>query len=471
MTRWADAIRRLRLQSDLNVETLATFAGLYPERLRDLEGGAQASPVELDAIACVFGLELRELLDPELPPSPVALLFRAREDLGAGLKLWKQRNAARLGLFLRCVKRLHSLEGGDASALTHLKLLPSQAAADATERGAALALQAREALKLDTAKPIPSMRALMDQLGVAVFALRDPSQTQLPGLDAACTLLPRPAILLNLDGRRSPWWRVRMTLAHELAHLLFDHRGPGGLHTPFLLSPNSGKRATFGAPLRQIERRANAFAANLLAPPDGVRAVLASLDDPTSEEAIRRLIHTFGVGREVAIRRIGDVLYPRQPHVQRDMESRSDAQHDSMPPWPADTFPLERCGLPGGPLRAAVLRKRREEALSPVKARALLDLQLTDELPPGEGLSEEQRRPVHTREDVVRRAVIQLLGERGFGLGWGPGQITETADGWEVQLLVSSYTAPPEVAGCLRLNQRLELVTPLERPELMSGGA
>lgn len=415
MNRWADAIRRLRRQSDLSVETLASFAGLYPERLRDLERGAHHHSHELQAIACVFGLELRELLQTD-PASPLpTLLFREREALGLSADLWRQHNALLLGRFQRCVNRLEALEPRSAEHVLDRHVRPIPPSHDTTAQGIELAHSLREALKLHPTEPVWSVRKLMDWLGVAIFALDDPDDT-LEGLDAACTHTPRPAILLNLasppsndperlEQQRSPWWRVRMTLAHELAHLLFDRDELGG---SLQISPRHVTRSTR---MEQLERRANAFAANLLVPPDGVRQHLRGLDDPSSEEGIHRIQATYGVGRSVAIYRICDVLYPGESGVQRRMEQR---RKSTRPLKLTTEFwidgPLDfDCGLPGGPLLHAVLRLRRAEKLSSIRARELLDLQLTDWLPDGGGLTEDQRRPVISERDLAQRYILYHL--------------------------------------------------------------
>ncbi len=467
MTHPTHPIRRLREESELDVETLASFAGLAPERLQAIEEGGHAEASTLDSLAALFGMELSDLFQLHPEPPPAALLFRSRDELGAELPLWAAHNAARLGSFLRCVRRLHRLEETSSDALEQLGIPPSQAAADATERGMALAARTRAALGLDATAPIPSMLKLMERLGVALFALNDIDEDPLPGLDAACTRWPRPAILLNLNSSMSPWWRVRMTLAHELAHLLLDHQTPSGGNLPFLISPHGRRDST---PLAYMERRANAFAANLIAPPDGVRATLAPLDDPTSEEAIRRITHTFGVGREVAIRRIGDVLYPGQTTIQEIMEARGNPLRHAMPTWPHNTFPPEECGLPGGPLRRLVLKRYKRRRISAIEARALLDVPLTAWIDPGEGLSDAQRKPLRTPRDEVRQATLRILREHDLGTAWSAGQLEETPQGWRVHLLRSTYGSPPAPQGTILLSRTLELASPLPVPGAANTG-
>jgi len=79
-----------------------------------------------------------------------------------------------------------------------------------------------------------------------------------------------PAALINIKHDTTHWRSGRrFTLAHELCHILFD-RGYG---TKLALA--SGPWAP-----RDLERRANAFAAMLLMPPDLLAKVVQSLDIP-----------------------------------------------------------------------------------------------------------------------------------------------------------------------------------------------
>ena len=64
-----------------------------------------------------------------------------------------------------------------------------------------------------------------------------------PEIDAASTVTPEPAVLVNLVGGAEQWWRTRMTLAHELCHLLLD-RERSGEPRFVMLSPTSERRAS-----------------------------------------------------------------------------------------------------------------------------------------------------------------------------------------------------------------------------------
>ncbi|MBI4570287.1 MAG: ImmA/IrrE family metallo-endopeptidase [Planctomycetes bacterium] len=108
---------------------------------------------------------------------------------------------------------------------------------------------------------------------------------------AVCDTRHGPVILLNRRSKKTatPWGR-RMVLAHELCHLLWDR----GEARP--LAVFSGAWAS-----ARLERRANAFAAELLLPRLGIidslkRVPSRLLDDEDTESLMNR----FGVGRTTA---------------------------------------------------------------------------------------------------------------------------------------------------------------------------
>jgi len=96
-----------------------------------------------------------------------------------------------------------------------------------------------------------------------------------------------PVIAVNRSGRFSstPWGR-RMTLAHELCHLLFDVSREGRV----------GLVSNSWAPY-SLERRANAFAAMLLAPPAALKELLPGDPDQWTTGALEAAMHALGVGK------------------------------------------------------------------------------------------------------------------------------------------------------------------------------
>lgn len=101
-----------------------------------------------------------------------------------------------------------------------------------------------------------------------------------------CDDLHGPVVFVNPSSERAgtPWGR-RMVLAHELCHLLFDRKAA------MPLAVISGP----WAPPR-IERRANAFAVELLLPLKGVEDVVRGRWHRVVDEDLRILMERYGLG-------------------------------------------------------------------------------------------------------------------------------------------------------------------------------
>ncbi len=133
-------------------------------------------------------------------------------------------------------------------------------------------------------------REVLDRLGIAVEEL-----DLLDGQIQAATVWlggRRPVVLLNRNRRRNAPWADRMTLAHELHHLLFDRQEA----QPFL-----SFQSPWAAP--GMERRANAYAAELLLPRQAlVKELREALESfrPVRVSELAAIMRKYGVGRTVA---------------------------------------------------------------------------------------------------------------------------------------------------------------------------
>lgn len=112
--------------------------------------------------------------------------------------------------------------------------------------------------------------------------------------------LPRPALLADIDGiwcigveRTDPPTRQRFSIAHELAHYLFDLDSNRAVSS--FLTPEGSLNS------EQKERRANIFAANLLMPEEEVRLALRHTQN------VKNLASKFGVSRQAMCRRLREL--------------------------------------------------------------------------------------------------------------------------------------------------------------------
>lgn len=167
------------------------------------------------------------------------------------------------------------------------------------ERGYALAARTRHSLGLEPEAPIESMRRLIaDTLDVPLV------QTRLGRALAGATVAngTERGIVVNIEGDNQSVWVRRMTLAHELGHLLWDptqrlnrlmvDRYPD-------LAVNSPNRRD------PVEMRANAFAIALLAPPAAVDRMVHQADDIPS--AVFEVASHFGISVTAAAAHVGNV--------------------------------------------------------------------------------------------------------------------------------------------------------------------
>jgi hypothetical protein len=147
----------------------------------------------------------------------------------------------------------------------------------------------REALQIDPSLPLSGKHdlegGLLPKLGIIIqeFTLEDNE------IDGLAIFAPgkSPLAGVNLTGKYSSTrWGRRMTLAHELCHLLYDlsdEDSVGIVSNPW-------------AP-ELLEKRANAFAAMLLMPREALEVILPTNPRQWSPENLREAMKSLGVGR------------------------------------------------------------------------------------------------------------------------------------------------------------------------------
>jgi Zn-dependent peptidase ImmA (M78 family) len=171
-----------------------------------------------------------------------------------------------------------------------------------TNTGAKRARELREELGLGADEPVGCLlEAVEDRLGLPVVI------AALPDGVAGCCWRDGDAVVLWVNGTQAAV-RQRFTLAHELGHVRCRH-GLVPLDTPATLTgPTSDAR----------EVQANAFAAALLAPPAGVRALCVR--EPTLEDVVR-IAARFGISTIAALYRLSTLgLSGRVDALRREIE-------------------------------------------------------------------------------------------------------------------------------------------------------
>ncbi len=185
----------------------------------------------------------------------------------------------------RCLVDLHASEEESEELRRLERDVPVHEAQGLSwEQGYRLAEETLEQLGLpEGAAERTSVKDVLERLGVHKGDI-ELADRQIRAV-AVAGLAHRPAVLLNRNhGTHQHAPARRFTLAHELCHVLFD-RAYGRR-----LALASGPWAP-----RDIEKRANAFAAMLLMPPELIRKALRRLSAPETErEGILQLAGILG---------------------------------------------------------------------------------------------------------------------------------------------------------------------------------
>jgi Zn-dependent peptidase ImmA (M78 family) len=263
------------------LERLKWAAGPSVEKtIRDRYRRAGVAIDDIDAAArTLLGLSAVQSMELVTPLTVPAMLFRSASP---------SMSSADLALLSGSFWRLEPALDEPLRTLQHGSPLPLDREA-ATRDGYDKARLVRSALSIEHDVPLLGRYDLetevLPQLGVAVHDFTfDDSQ-----VDGVAIFAPgrRPMIGVNLSGRfSSTVWGRRMTLAHELCHLLYDLGDNGGV----------GIVSNPWAPYL-LERRANAFAAMLLMPREVLDATLPPDPRHWTPELMRAAMNTLGVGR------------------------------------------------------------------------------------------------------------------------------------------------------------------------------
>ena len=150
-----------------------------------------------------------------------------------------------------------------------------------------LARQARDILKISEEQPIKCMRELIEgQLEIPLI------QTVLPKIIAGATIANGMVrgITVNTEGGNQNVWVRRMTLAHELGHLLYD---PDQKLEKLQVDKYSELEQAPWEQKDYVEQRANAFAVDFLAPQKATIEVFNSATDYS--KGLRKVMDTFGL--------------------------------------------------------------------------------------------------------------------------------------------------------------------------------
>jgi Zn-dependent peptidase ImmA (M78 family) len=181
-----------------------------------------------------------------------------------------------------------------------------------SERGYQAARDTRARLGLGLEAPIvDAVQAVEDVAGIPVTVLELPEG--LAGLQGR----QRGRGFIFVNGTE-PLVRQRFTLAHEFGHVELCHAGS--------VDYTSDVFGTGHRPPTEVQ--ADGFAAEFLAPADGVRRWLSAVGEPPSAlEAVVRLADYFHVSAEVALYRLQAVRHLTKAKVRPIKAAIDDSEH------------------------------------------------------------------------------------------------------------------------------------------------
>lgn len=299
----AYTLRRRREALGLTPHAVANAAGVKDDIIHRAETSGAISRIgDLENIAQALALDERVIGYKANAGGDTELGVRLRErDWSRDVSSFSAKMVTDLSEAAWVIARQSELGRkiqASVSTSTTSKLRSADYSFPTWRRGYELASRARSEFGLGEAAPIESLRRFIEgTLGLPLVQM-----AMHPSL-AGATLANGDArgVVINEVGNNSNVWVRRMTLAHEVGHLLGDP-------DEFLNKLRVDDYDRLNRPAQErdlVEMRANGFAIAFLAPPEAVRRIA---DSSTSvAEAINEVTNRFGISRTAALYHLKNV--------------------------------------------------------------------------------------------------------------------------------------------------------------------
>jgi Zn-dependent peptidase ImmA (M78 family)/DNA-binding XRE family transcriptional regulator len=254
--------RRLRAAREacrMTQDAVASRLGVSRSTVAQMELGNRAvTSLELDRLATLYGREIGEFLAEQFREEDAFVaLFRAHPDVVEHEQVADAlRTCVALGREVTNLERLLSIDR-DLGAVAVYPMPAPRNRWQAVQQGEQVADQERLRMQLGLA-PIANMSEVLETQGVRTALVNLPD-------DVSGLTLSHPSVgLFVVANRGHHFLRRRFSYAHEYAHVLLDR---GRLGTISRAADRDD----------MIEVRANAFAASLLLPEEGVRRFMTAI--------------------------------------------------------------------------------------------------------------------------------------------------------------------------------------------------
>ncbi len=282
----------LRTRLGFTAAEVAAAGGWSRRAYSQLERSAELSVEDALRLNDLFGVDVGDLLDAGKVRGkdvPVATLLKGNADTLTADARFAITEALSVA---RDVRELEETLG--RRPLHAVTSFPEDLDLSHPSTGNAVRLAEVARGTLGISGVIESMVAdVTEPLGILVFCVpfTDPLVDAVSTWNAASG----PVIIVNKDSAHAQGeYALRVTLAHEVCHLLFDREKMRGVET--LCELERAEHTTWRKDHEKIEKRARAFQVELIAPQSQVRQVWEEFGKPTGEDAIVKLSNHFGLG-------------------------------------------------------------------------------------------------------------------------------------------------------------------------------
>lgn len=373
LDRIGQVVLTARKQAGLSRDDVAREAGVQAQALESLEAGKPGlTTTQLVAVARALFLDPVALLSGRKEERPVPSVFLRH----APAQDFDAEDHAVLDEALdesRELIRLRELLGRGPLCLQANIFQAREAAADAPDApawdGYKLARDVRRSIG-QPKEPFTDLRDLIEGRLGAMIVVRQLASRKVTAATVRAGVAAAIVLSAADTQRGSNPLLARVILAHELCHALFDPL-VGGLQ---IVVDENNDRKTNAA-----ERRARAFAAELLLPLDGLSSLLGpalsiSNADAASQMVARARSH-FGTPHEIAANHLCN-------HGFVHISLRERLEHDKTPfTGTAPITTLPRAGEPSIAVREHVEAAHRDGYLTDGEARSILRLDRLAQLP------------------------------------------------------------------------------------------
>jgi Zn-dependent peptidase ImmA (M78 family) len=338
----AESLRSRRKKLGLSTEALANATGFTEEEIASAEQHHSRTPIRrLERLAQALSLDERLLSFRKGAGGDERLAVRLKTlaSVASNQRLTASSVVAlnEAAWVIAAETRLRSwlFEEHFRPEWTHFEPSPNYGSRGypAWQHGYYLARETRRHLGIEYDKPIQSLRELCERaLDVPLV------QLELPVTLAGATLANGDArgVAVNMLGANTSVWTRRLTIAHELGHLLWD---PNERLDALAVDAYAELESDPRTQTNFVEQRANAFAIEFLAPQAAAVAVFRDFKHP--DVGVRTVMEHFGVSFTAARYHLGNALdHPETLNELWGIDTASTQEWVARESFTADWFPI-----------------------------------------------------------------------------------------------------------------------------------